>query len=251
MSAILPTPLPLPGARPLRDRVILVSGAYGGLGRAAALACAEAGARLVLLGRKVPRLTRVHDAIAAAGGEAAMYPLDLEGAGADDYAELAARVGDAYGRLDGLLHCAAEFRGLTPLEHTDPAVFARALHVNLTARWWLTQACLPWLRRAGDSAVVFVLDDPVRSAQAFWGGYGVAQAGLEAAVPMLAAELAATPVRVCGLRPGPMRTPLRAQAYVDGEDGLAADPAAYAQACVELLSADGAAWRGRIREPAA
>lgn len=249
MSATLP--MPLPGARPLLGRVILVAGAYGGLGRAAALACADAGARVVLLGRKMPRLTRVHDAIAAAGGEAAMYPLDLEGASADDYTELAARIGDAYGRLDGVLHCAAEFRGLTPFEHTDPAVFARALHVNLTARWWLTQACMPWLRRAEDSAVVFVLDDPARSAQAFWGGYGVSQAGLEAMVSMLAAELAATPVRVCGLRPGPMRTPLRAQAYVEGEDGLAADPADYAQACVELLSADGAAWRGRIRERAA
>ena len=247
MSASAPLPLPQAGA--LRDRVVLVTGAYGGLGAAAARACADAGARVVLLGRKVPRLNRVHDAIVGAGGEAVMYPLDLEGATADDYAELAARIDDAWGRLDGVLHSAAEFRGLTPLDHADPAAFARALHVNLTARWWLTQACMPMLRRAEDSAVVFVADDPGRSSQAFWGGYGIAQRGLEAMVDMLHRELVNGPVRICGLRPGPMRTALRARAFVDGEH-LARDPADYARHCVELLSAAGATYRGTLWSPA-
>ena len=142
--------------------------------------------------------------LAAAGGDAALYPLDMEGAGPDDYAELASRVADAWGRLDGVLHCAAEFRGLTPLDHADPAAFARAVHVNLTARWWLTQACVPLLRQAEDSAVVLVMDDVESSSQAFWGGYGIAQRGQEAMVEMLHRELANGPVRVSGLRPGPM-----------------------------------------------
>ena len=243
-----PIALPLPQALPLRDRVILVTGASGGLGAAAARACADAGARVVLLGRKVPRLNRVHDAIAAAGGDAALYPLDMEGAGPDDYAELASRVADAWGRLDGVLHCAAEFRGLTPLDHADPAAFARAVHVNLTARWWLTQACVPLLRQAEDSAVVLVMDDVESSSQAFWGGYGIAQRGQEAMVEMLHRELANGPVRVSGLRPGPMRTPLRARAYVDGEH-LARDPADCAPYCVELLSAAGASHRGSVWSP--
>ena len=232
----------------LAGRVVLVAGAYGGLGREASLACAAAGARLVLLGRKVPRLNRLHKAVEDSGGEAVLYPLDLEGAGPDDYAEMAARIEEAFGRLDGVLHCAADFPGLTPLEHGDPAAFARAIHVNLTARWWLTQACLPLLRRAGDGAVVFAIDDPARTSQAYWGGYGVAQGGLEALVSMLHGELASTTVRVSGLRPGPMRTALRARAYVDREDHAADDPAAYARACVQLLSAAGNAHRGRIRE---
>src|SRR5690606_26270675 len=121
-----------------------------------------------LLGRKVPRLKRVDEAVARAGGDAVLYPLDLEGAGPDDYAEMAARIGDAFGALDGLLHCAADMPGLTPLEHTDPAAFARAIHVNLTARWWLTQACLPLMRKAEDAAVVFTVDDPARTSGAYW-----------------------------------------------------------------------------------
>jgi NAD(P)-dependent dehydrogenase (short-subunit alcohol dehydrogenase family) len=235
-----------PDAPALAGRTVLVAGALGGLGQAASLACARAGARVVLLGRRVPRLERLLDAIAREGGEAVAYPLDLEGAAPDDYAQLAQTIGDACGRLDGLLHCAAQFKGLTPLAHTDPAEFARALHVNLTARWWLTQACLPLLSQAPDGAVVFALDDTARVGQPYWGGYGIAQHGLAALVQMLAAEFANSPVRVSGLQPGPMRTPLRARAYAVDEDRTARDPAAYAQDCVRLLSAAGAAQRGQV-----
>jgi len=233
-------------ARPLARRVVLVSGAHGGLGQAASLACARAGATVVLLGRKVPQLNRLHDRIVATGGDALLYPLDLEGAAPDDYAEMAERIESALGHLDGVLHCAADFRGLTPLLHTDPAAFARALHVNLTAPWWLTQACLPLLLKSGDSAVVFALNDLQQTRQAFWGGYGVAQHGLAALVAMLHAELANGPVRISGLQPGPMRTGLRASAFVEEDDRLARDPSVYADACVALLSAAGVAHRGSI-----
>jgi NAD(P)-dependent dehydrogenase (short-subunit alcohol dehydrogenase family) len=233
----------------LSGRVVLVTGAHGGLGGAAALACARAGATVILLGRKVAKLNRLYDAIAKQGIEPLLYPFDLEGASPDDHAELAERVEAELGHLDGLLHCAAEFRGLTPLEHTDPADFARAVHVNLTAPWWLTQACLPLLKRAEDASVVFVLDDPARVGQAFWGGYGIAQHGLAALLGMLHAESAASSVRVSGLRPGPMRTALRAKAYVEDGDREARDPSAYADACVALLSPECAAHRGTVWSP--
>lgn len=237
------------GVNALDGRVVLVSGAHGGLGSAAATACARAGATVVLLGRKLPKLNRLYDAIAAEGPEPLLYPLDLEGATPDDYAELAKRLEAELGRLDGVLHCAANFRGLTPLLQTDPAAFARAIHVNLTAPWWLSQACLPLLAKADDAALVFVLDDRERVGKANWGGYGIAQHGLESLVAMLHAELANTPVRVAGLQPGPMRTALRAMAYVEEDDRTARAPEAYAQACVTLLSAAGADHRGQVWAP--
>lgn len=222
----------------LAGRVVLVTGAYGGYGRALALACAGAGARLVLLGRNARKLERVADAVEQTGGEALLYPLDLEGASPDDYAELAARVEQGAGRLDALVHCAADFAGLTPLEHTDPAVFARNLHVGLTARWWLTQACLPLLRRSGAGHVVFMIDPVPGAAPAYWGGYGLAQQGLEALVAMLQAENANLPLHVHALRPPPLRTPLRARAYAADDDRQARDPAAFTAACLDLLAAD-------------
>jgi len=229
----------------LAGRVVLVAGAHGGLGSEAAKACARAGATVVLLGRKVPRLNRIHDAIAAGGGRALLYPLDLEGAGADDYAEMAQRIGDELGRLDGVLHCAAEFKGLTPLLHTDPADFARVLHVGVTARWWLTQACLPLLAESDAASVVFAIDDLALTGQAFWGAYGLAQQAMAALVPMLQAELGDAGPRISGFQPGPMRTALRGRAFMADQDRDARDPAVYAPACVELLSPAGAAWRGR------
>lgn len=241
---------PIEGKGALDGRVVLVTGASGGLGNAAAQACARAGATVVLLGRKVARLNRVYDAVAKLGPEPMLYPLDLEGASADDYAELAQRLESELGRLDGVLHCAADFPGLTPLPQTDPAAFARALHVNLTAPWWLTQACLPLLAKAEDSAVVFVVDDPARVGQAYWGGYGLAKQGLANLVGMLHAEVGNSSVRVAGLQPGPMRTPLRAKAYVEESDRSAVDPIAYAGACVTLLSSAGAAHRGQVWAPA-
>ena len=232
---------------PLQGRVILVVGAGGGLGASAAQACAQAGATVVLLGRRLSRLNRVYDAVAAAGPEPLIYPLDLEGATPDDYAEMAQRIEAALGRLDGVLHCAADFHGLTPAQAADPAHFARALHVNLTARAWLTQACLPLLKVREDAAVVFVVDDPARVGQAYWGGYGAAQYGVRGLLDSLHDELKSGPVRVAGLMPGPMRTALRARAFTHHEDTQALPAAAWAGACVDLLGEQGQQWRGQVR----
>ena len=250
MSESVKPPIAQPEARALEGRVVLVVGAHGALGHAASLACADAGAAVVLLGRKLPKLNRVYDAVIRQGGEALLYPLDLEGATPDDYAEMAERIESGLGRLDGVLHCAADFPGLTPLENTDPAAFARALHVNLTARWWLTQACLPLLRRAPDSAVVFTIDEALTRGLPYWGGYGIAQSALSALLGTLHAELANSCVRISGLAPGPMRTPLRAKAFVEEDTSVARDAAAVAPDCVHLLSAAGAGQRGTLWAPA-
>ncbi|QIL21704.1 SDR family NAD(P)-dependent oxidoreductase [Thermomonas sp. HDW16] len=226
---------------------MLVAGAAGGLGSAASVACAQAGATVVLLGRKVAQLNRVYDAVKAVGPEPLLYPLDLIGASPDDFDELAQRIEAELGHLDGLLHCAAEFKGLTPLLHTDPADFARAIHVDLTARWWLTQACLPLIAKSDAGAVVFTIDDPERAgSSAFWGGYGLAQSAQATLIPMLQAELGEHGPRVSGLRPGPMRTALRGKAFQPNTDLKAKPPAEYAAACVELLSVAGAGQRGNI-----
>ncbi|MBB4130210.1 SDR family NAD(P)-dependent oxidoreductase [Xanthomonas sp. 3075] len=238
-----------PDAAVLAGRVVLVTGAAGGLGAAAAQACAAAGATVVLLGRKVRPLERVYDAVAISGPEPLLYPLDLAGATPDDYGALAQRLQSELGGLHGLLHCAADFAGLTPAELAAPADFARNLHVNLTARAWLTQACLPLLRQQRDAAVVLVVDDPARVGQAYWGAYGAAQHAQRGLLSSLHHETAAGPVRISGLQPGPMRTALRARAFTHQEDSDAVDPARYAPACVTLLSMAGAAQRGAIWSP--
>lgn len=236
-------------AMPLAGRVILITGAAGGLGAAASLACAQAGACVVLLGRRVPRLERLYDRIVDAGGDAVLYPMDLAGASPGDHDELARRIEQQLGHLDGVLHCAAAFAGLTPLEQTDPLAFAQTLHVDLIARAWLSQTCLPLLRQREDAAIVLVLDDPSLVGAAYWGAYGIAQHGQLGLLALLHGETAAGPVRVSALQPGPLRTPLRARAYTLQEDAEAGEPERYAAACVTLLSAAGRAHRGTVWKP--
>jgi len=251
MSVVAQTVTLPPGWAPrpesLRERVVLVVGAAGGLGRATALAAARAGATVVLLGRKVRPLEKVYDELVSAGGATpAIYPLDLGGATPHDYGELAATLEREYGRLDGIVHAAAHFEGLRPASDIAPEEWMRALHVNLTAPFLLTQACLPLLQAASDASVVFVLDDPARMGKAYWGGYGVAKHALAGLASILHEESESGTVRVHALLPAAMRTTLRRSAYF-GENTLALPtPDASAAAAVYLLGADGAAARGRI-----
>lgn len=243
--------IPVPPLKPncLQGKVILITGAYGGLGEASAIAVAEAGATVVLLGKKVPKLNRIYDAVKKVGLEPALYPLDMRGADPADYEAMSDKIEADLGGLHGILHCAADFSGLRPLETTSAEEFITQMHVNLTAPWLLTQACLPALRKHDDSAIVFVCEDLHRVTKAYWGAYGIAKAGLEGMVSMLHDETEDSVVRVSALQPGPMKTSIRARAYVDDAATNCPAAAEYAPVCVYLLSADGKAARGQILRP--
>lgn len=231
----------------LANRVVLVTGASGGLGGALARQSALAGATLILCGRRVRPLEKLYDEIVAAGGaQPAIYPIDLEGATPADYHELALSIEREFGRLDGLVHAAAHFTGLVAHALTPPEEWLKSIQVNLNAPVALTHACLPVLKRSEDAVVVAVLDDLDRVARAHWGAYGAAKFALRGLVSQWAAEWDNTVVRVSALVPTPMRTRLRARAYFAENPGLIALPDVTAAAAIELLSADGKAWRGRI-----
>ncbi|MGD2112258.1 MAG: SDR family oxidoreductase [Gammaproteobacteria bacterium] len=220
---MIPAPVLPAGWQPapdlLRERIILLTGAANGIGRALADALAAHGAMLVLLDRDVHGLELAYDEIVAAGHpEPALYPLDLSGAGPDDYAALAATLQREFGRLDGLIHNAAELGALTPIEHVEAELWFRTLQTDLHAPCLLTMACLDLLKASRDASVIFTSDAVGRHGKAYWGAYGVAKAGLENFMQMLADELETnTPVRVNSIDPGPVLTGLRRIAY-PGED---------------------------------
>jgi NAD(P)-dependent dehydrogenase (short-subunit alcohol dehydrogenase family) len=114
-----------------------------------------------------------------------------------------------------------------------PDDWLRALHVNVSAPFALTQACMPLLTQASDSAVVFVLDDPELLQRAHWGAYGVSKAALERFVAILHEETTPGPMRTHALLPAPMRTALAAQAYF-GEDIMQRTAAGCHRRCSRL-----------------
>lgn len=236
-----------PSADALADRVVLVTGAYGGLGSAVARAVMRAGATVVITGKRKRQLEKLYDALREDGlAEPVIHPLDMEVATPKEYAALAEGLERDFGRLDGIVHCAASFAGLTPIAMHKPDDWLRAMHVNVNAPFALTQACLPLLTQASDSAVVFVLDNSELLQRAHWGGYGVSKAALERLVAILHEETDESPLRVHALLPTPMRTSLRRLAYF-GEDIMQQPtPDASADAVVYLLGPEALAARGAV-----
>jgi NAD(P)-dependent dehydrogenase (short-subunit alcohol dehydrogenase family) len=199
----------------LRGRVIAITGAGDGIGRAVALAAAAHGAEVVLIGRTVAKLEAVHERIAALKRTAAsIAPLDLESALARDYDQLADALRSRYGRLDGLLHNAGLLGVLAPIEQYDVPTWCRVLHVNLTAAFALTQVLLPLLRASADASIVFTASGVGREPRAYWGAYAVSKSALEMLSGILADEFehAGNP-RVNTLNPGRVRTRMRRAAY--------------------------------------
>ncbi|HET7731667.1 MAG TPA: SDR family NAD(P)-dependent oxidoreductase [Usitatibacter sp.] len=203
----------------LAGRVILVTGAGQGLGRAVALACARHGAVVALLGRKQEKLEATYDAIVAAGGaEPAMIPLDLATAGTAELDMVAGLVRRELKGLAGIAHCASHFVPLGPLANQTLEQWNLLLRVNLAAPFALTRACLPLLSAADASSVVFTGETHGVKPAAFWGGFAVAKSGLSTLAAIWADELEhAGKPRMNVLVPGPIASPQRAQSH-PGED---------------------------------
>ena len=232
---------------PLKERVVLLTGATGGLGQVLALAFAEAGATVVLHAKVVRKLEALFDRIVAAGGpEPAILPLDLERPSEAGFADAADALGRELGRLDGLVHCAATLRRLAPIEHHSAADWSAVLAVDLVSPALLTRAMLPLLRAAECASVVFTLDSRGHAPGAYWGSYAAAKAGLEALVRVLGDEWeSASALSAIGIIPGPMATPLRRRTHPGDDPGALLAPERLVPLYLACLEPGARAWNGQ------
>ena len=221
-------------SQPLKDRIALVTGASRGIGRAAALALAQAGAHVVALARTTGGLEELDDEIQKAGGSATLVPLDIRDFPALD--RLGQSIHERWGRLDAFFGNAGSLGVLTPLFHLDPQVFQELIEVNVTANWRLIRALDPVLRLSDAGRVLFVSSGAARGHTPYWGGYAMAKAALESLALTYAAECATTNVRVNLLSPGAVRTMMRARAMPGEDPQTLPPPQAVAPLIVELLS---------------
>ncbi len=234
-------PDPVQKAELLKERVILITGAYGGLGNQLSRECANRGATVILLGRSLPHLEKLYDELEQSGGpQPGIVPLDLEGAVYKDYEDLADTIEKEFGKLNGLIHCAAILGSPTPMQAYDMSEWHKVMATNLHGPIMLTQTLMPLMDKSELASIIFTLDD---HNTAYWGAYGASKAALRASAEILADETEnllddqeQARISVNFINPGPMRTRLRQKAFPGELPGEVPDPADKTRTFIELVA---------------
>jgi len=218
----------------LEGRIALVTGASRGIGRAAGVALAQAGAHVILVARTVGGLEEADDEIQKIGGTATLVPMNLRDGDAID--RLGASIFERWGRLDAFLGNAGVLGQLTPLAHLEPKTFQEVMEVNVTANWRLIRSLDPVLRQSDAGRVLFVTSGAARKHTSFWGPYAVSKAALESLALTYAAECEGSRIKVNLLNPGPMRTAMRRKAMPGEDPNTLPVPEDLTPLIVEMLS---------------
>ena len=231
----------------LKERVIMVTGAADGIGRAVAKSFARFGASTILLDRKSRKLETLYDEVTACGWpQPTIVNQDLNHLDTQRAFEISAGIEHDFNRLDGLVHNAAVFNLLTPMHSLDPDSWRQTLQVNLTAPHLLTQAVFPLLKRSGSASIIFSSAEVGRRGRAYWGAYAVAYGGLEVMSQIWADELEQnTQIRVNTLDPGAVQTTMRTLAYPGKPATSVRAPEDIVNAYLYLMGDDSKHIRGR------
>ena len=229
----------------LAERVILITGASRGIGKALAIECARLGAQVILIAKDLNRLEKTYDEIIALNqATPAILNIDLEVASADDHNEIAASIEKEYGRLNGLVHNAGRVGGLTPLHALELSTWTKLITLHVHTPYLLSRACLPLLKKSADASIVFSVDE---ANKAYWGAYGVGKQAQIGLLHILADECDGDQrIRVNGVHPGSVRTDLRTHNYPGINPASFPEPATVIAPYIYLLGTDGNAMTNQI-----
>ena len=227
----------------LSGKLVLVTGATRGIGRAVAIAAASAGAELVITGRTIGALEEVDDEIRAGDGHATIVEMDMKDTAA--MPRLAAAIAERWGRLDGFIANAAILTALTPVGHVTEADWDDNIAVNLTGQWHLIRAFDPLLRAAPAGRAILVTSGAAVGSRPFWGPYAATKAGLEALGRSWAGESEQTNLRINMINPGGTATGMRASAFPGEDPASLPQPEDIAPAFLALLAED-CPWHGAV-----
>lgn len=198
----------------LSGKVILITGAGAGIGKALALQCAQLDAKVLLLGKTVKKLEAVYDQIELLAKQpAAIIPLDLNGASETHYTDLAATIEREYGKLDGLVHNASQLGVLGPFTQIEKSTWDEVIQTNLTSQFLLTKALIPVLCLASQASTIFTTSGVGNQGRAYWGAYSISKFATEGMMQVLADEYEHSQCRFNAINPGATKTAMRASAY--------------------------------------
>lgn len=220
----------------LKGKTILITGAGDGIGKTLSLKCAEFGATVVLLGKTVKKLEEVYDQIEALDKQqAAILPVDLNGATEQHYLDLADTIKREYGQLDGLVHNASQLGVLSPFSQIEKSMWDEIIQTNLTAQYLLTKSLIPLLSVAEHSSTIFTTSSVGHQGRAYWGAYSISKFATEGMMQVLADEYENSNLRFNAINPGAVRTAMRASAYPAEDASLLKTPEEIISSYLYLL----------------
>ncbi|MFW2075679.1 YciK family oxidoreductase [Acinetobacter gerneri] len=235
-----------PRADLLKDKIILITGAGDGIGRAAAISYALHGATVVLHGRTLNKLEVIYDEIESLGApQPAILPLQLSTASQHDYELLYDTLEQQFGHLDGILHNAGILGDRVELAHYPIDVWDDVMAVNLRAPFLLTQELMPLLQKSENASVVFASSGVGREVREKWGAYSVSKIAIEAVSKLFAAENVYPNIRFNCINPGGTRTAMRAKAYPDEDPLSLPTPESIMPAYLYLMGEDSVQMNGQ------
>ena len=199
----------------LEGKIIIITGASRGLGRALALAYAKEGANLTINSRNAKALDLIAEEARSAGLEVLAIPGDVSRS--THVENLVSAVVERFGRIDVLINNAGLLGPRVTIEEYPEDEWRAVLDANLTAPFLLTRAVIPHMLEGG--SIINVTSGVSIEGRPRWGAYSVSKFGLEGLTQILAAELEERGIYVNSVDPGGMRTEMRAVAY-PGEDPM-------------------------------
>ena len=195
----------------LRGKVVMITGASRGLGRALTLACAEEGANLVITSRNADSLDPVAEEAEDEGVEVLAIPVDVSRN--TDVEKLVSTAVEQFGKIDVLINNAGLLGPRVPIEEYPEDEWREVLEANLTGPFLLTKAIIPHMPEGG--SIINVTSGRSIEGRPRWGAYSVSKFGVEGLTQILAAELEERGIRANSVDPGSMRTEMRTAAYPD------------------------------------
>jgi short-subunit dehydrogenase len=183
----------------------IITGASSGIGKATALAFAQAGINVALVSRSLDKLEAVADAATAAGVEAKTYPIDL--AEISTVKDKITAIATEFGSVDILVNNAG--MGYTnPLRETSLADWQRVIDLNLTSVFQCVLGVLPQMRDRQKGTIINVASIAAHQAFPDWGAYSISKAALIALGKALTVEERNQGIRVVNISPGAVNTPI-------------------------------------------
>lgn len=200
----------------MTKKIIIITGATGGVGSALSKTFSEQGHQCILLSKNINKLEKLHDEITANGNQqAALYPIDFNGASIDDYEQFADIIKTQFGKVDRLIHCAAAWKESTSIEHSDPKHWFETFNVNLHAAYMLTRACIPLLKLSDNAEVIFSDHQIDSDKVANMGAFTISKDATKSLANVLKHELNTPNVKVTvkTISAGDIRSPMNVRIY--------------------------------------